>query len=88
MANHYADIKAPKTVQVRVDPALLRVQRDAILRDIEANLIRDRYGTREHVEALDGLVGMLDYMLDECLRDVPSRGVQLDLDGIYNEGSD
>jgi hypothetical protein len=52
-------------VQVRVDVDLLRGQRDAVLGDIEHNMtLAGQDGTAEHLEALEGLVNMLDHMLD------------------------
>ena len=48
-----------------VVPRLLREQRDAVLEDIQHNLtLADQDGTAAHIEALEGLVNMLDHMLD------------------------
>jgi len=83
-------------VTVKVDLDLIRDQRDAVLRDIE-KAPAGRYWNAEHVELLDGLVSMLDWMLDqgeELMPDGiaepwPIRDVLPELKAYYeNDGSD
>jgi hypothetical protein len=44
---------------------LLKEQRDAVLREVEGNyVLAGQDGTSEQINLLDGLINLLDYMLD------------------------
>ena len=85
-------------ITIKVDLGLLREQRDAVIRDIDHNLtLAGQDGTAEHIESLDGLVNMLDWMLDQgeglspdsIVEPWPVREVLPALTPYYdNEGSD
>ena len=54
-----------KTVKVGVNVSLLREQRDAVLRELDSlSHLSGQDGIGEHINLLDGLVNMLDSMLD------------------------
>ena len=61
-------IKMFEVVEITVsnlDLKLLKNQRDAVLYSIgEAELLRANDGYSEHIDLLDGVVSLLDHMLD------------------------
>jgi len=59
----------PDVGTIRVDIALLRTQRDAVLREIDAlDCLMGQDGTAEQVDMFNGIVNMFDAILDcaEC----------------------
>jgi DNA helicase HerA-like ATPase len=55
-----------KTITVpNMNMELLKEQRDAVLREVEGNyVLAGQDGTSEQINLLDGLINLLDYMLD------------------------